>query len=149
MDADMRRRIVPPLLAALALMGGCSKSPPEPDGSSNVAKKAPPKDDFTVVDEVVGTGPEVKDGSHVKVHYTGTLKSGEVFDSAVGREPFEVTVGKGEVIKGWDKGLVGMKQGGKRKLTIPYDLAYGEAGSPPKIPPRATLLFDIEVLEVK
>lgn len=146
----MRRLTVPLVVASLLVASSaCTKKDAEPDGSTNVEKKAPPKDEFTVVDEKVGAGPEVKEGSRVKVHYTGKLKNGETFDSSVGREPFEVTVGKGEVIKGWDKGLVGMKQGGKRKLTIPHDLGYGEQGSPPKIPPRATLLFDIELLEVK
>lgn len=108
------------------------------------------KDEFKIDDVKVGTGAEAKEGSTVKVHYTGTLKNGTKFDSSRDKgEPFEFTIGSGQVIKGWDKGVVGMKVGGQRKLTIPYDLAYGEEGKPPTIPPRSTLLFDIELLEVK
>src|SRR5262249_6894721 len=113
-------------------------------------RKPPPKDDFKAEDVVVGTGKEAKDGDTVKVHYTGTLKNGSKFDSSRDRnEPFEFTLGQGKVIKGWDKGVIGMKVGGKRTLTMPSDLGYGDKGSPPKIPPRATLLFDIELIEVK
>ena len=152
MRGGMMHRLSVVLVAALALaaltLPACEQKVPEPD--TKATPKAPtPKDEFKSTDVKVGTGAEAKDGSTVKVHYTGTLKSGEKFDSSVGREPFEFAIGKGQVIKGWDKGVVGMKVGGKRTLVIPYDLAYGEAGSPPKIPPKATLLFDIELLEVK
>jgi FKBP-type peptidyl-prolyl cis-trans isomerase len=75
--------------------------------------------------------------------------SGKQFDSSRGKDPFEFELGKGAVIKGWDQGVVGMKVGGQRKLTIPYDLAYGEAGSPPNIPPKAALKFDVELLDVE
>jgi FKBP-type peptidyl-prolyl cis-trans isomerase len=97
-----------------------------------------------------GKGPEAKTGDTVRVHYTGRLLSGAKFDSSLDRnEPFEFTLGQGQVIKGWDEGVVGMKKGGKRRLTIPSEMAYGKVGSPPKIPPDATLEFDIELLEVK
>ena len=101
-----------------------------------------------IEDATLGEGDAVKDGDTVKVHYTGLLKDGKVFDSSKERhEPFEFTVGAGEVIKGWDEGLVGMKKGGKRLLTIPAELAYGdrEVGD---IPANSTLYFEIELLEI-
>jgi len=89
-------------------------------------------------------------GKTVKVHYTGTLTDGTKFDSSLDRgEPFTFQLGAGRVIKGWDEGVKGMRVGGKRKLTIPPDMGYGETGSPPKIPPNATLVFEIELLDVQ
>lgn len=97
-----------------------------------------------------GTGAEAKAGGHVKVHYTGWLTSGKKFDSSVDAgTPFEFTIGKGEVIKGWEEGVTGMKVGGKRQLRIPPQLAYGERGYPGAIPANATLIFDIQLLGVK
>jgi len=96
-----------------------------------------------------GSGAEAKAGTTVSVHYTGTLLNGTKFDSSVDRgEPFKFPLGGGRVIQGWDKGLVGMKVGGKRKLTIPSAMAYGEAGAPPVIPPNSALVFEVELLEV-
>lgn len=101
-------------------------------------------------DLVMGSGREVKSGDHVKVHYVGTLTDGKEFDSSRGRnQPFEFDVGGGMVIKGWEQGLLGMKVGGKRKLTIPPDLAYGDRGVPPKVPAKATLVFEVELLEIR
>jgi FKBP-type peptidyl-prolyl cis-trans isomerase len=97
----------------------------------------------------VGTGDEAKTGSHVKVHYTGWLITGKKFDSSVGSKPFDFTLGQSEVIKGWDEGVVGMKVGGKRQLRIPPELAYGEDGHPPQIPPNSTLIFDVQLVAVK
>lgn len=98
-----------------------------------------------------GTGDkQVKDGNLVSVHYKGILENGKEFDSSYKHnQPFEFTVGAGEVIKGWDLGLVGMKVGEKIKLTIPGNLAYGERGAGNIIPPNATLIFEIELLEIK
>jgi FKBP-type peptidyl-prolyl cis-trans isomerase len=96
-----------------------------------------------------GSGDEVKDGDTVSVHYTGWLTDGAKFDSSKDRDkPFQFQVGAGGVIQGWDEGLVGMKEGGVRRLIIPAALAYGEGGYPPVIPPNATLIFDIELLEI-
>ena len=96
-----------------------------------------------------GDGAEAKSGDSVKVHYTGTLEDGTKFDSSLDRgEPFNFQLGGGMVIKGWDEGIVGMKEGGKRKLTIPSDLGYGDQGFPPDIPPGATLIFEVELVEV-
>ncbi|WP_438037514.1 FKBP-type peptidyl-prolyl cis-trans isomerase [Sorangium sp. So ce128] len=138
----------------LGPVAGCEEKVPEPDlppGSAvPVVKPVEPEPaDLIKEDTVVGTGPEAKDGDKVRVHYTGRLlKNNAEFDSSVGREPFEFTLGASEVIKGWDQGVAGMKVGGKRKLTIPSRLGYGDAGSPPKIPAKATLVFDIELLGV-
>ena len=97
-----------------------------------------------------GTGTEATEGRSVSVHYTGTLTNGEKFDSSLDRgRPFEFTLGAGRVIKGWDQGVRGMKVVGKRKLTIPPELGYGARGLPPVIPANATLVFEIELLDVK
>lgn len=98
----------------------------------------------------IGLGPLAKAGDHVKVHYTGWLTSGKKFDSSVdANQPYEFTLGQGEVIKGWDEGVVGMKVGGKRQLRIPPDLAYGAEGHPPQVPPDSTLIFDVRLVAVK
>lgn len=101
------------------------------------------------VDVVVGKGASPTPGKQVKVHYTGTLENGKKFDSSVDRkEPFSFIIGVGQVIKGWDEGVMTMKVGGKRKLTIPANLGYGSQGAGGVIPPNATLLFDVELLDV-
>ena len=102
------------------------------------------------VDTEVGDGPEVKKGDVLSMNYTGKLADGTVFDASDKHGgPFEFKLGAGVVIQGWDEGIVGMKVGGKRTLTIPPELGYGESGYPPVIPPNATLVFDVEVVSVK
>lgn len=103
-----------------------------------------------IEDLVAGTGQEARTGDTVSVHYTGWLADGTKFDSSVDRgQPYELTLGQTSVIQGWQQGIPGMKEGGKRKLTIPPQLAYGAEGYAPVIPPNATLVFEIDLLEVK
>jgi peptidylprolyl isomerase len=109
------------------------------------------KGKFTLkyVELVEGKGKEAKKGDSVEVHYTGTLTNGTKFDSSVDRkQPFPFPLGAGRVIKGWDEGVAGMKEGGKRKLIIPPELAYGNEQKGP-IPPNSTLIFEVELLKVK
>jgi FKBP-type peptidyl-prolyl cis-trans isomerase len=102
-----------------------------------------------VEDVKVGTGPAVKSGDLVTVHYVGTLPGGKEFDSSRPRgQPFTVPVGAGRVIRGWDIGLIGMQVGGVRRLVIPPEEGYGAKGVPPVIPPNATLRFEVELLQV-
>lgn len=98
-----------------------------------------------------GTGDAVRSGDRVTVQYVGTLPNGSEFDSSrkPGRSPFVFKVGAHQVIEGWEEGLLGMRVGGLRRLTIPGDLAYGQRGHPPQIPPNATLIFEIELLGVQ
>ena len=103
-----------------------------------------------IEDEVVGTGDEAKAGDMVTVHYIGTLTDGTMFDASRnhGDEGFEFALGAGQVIAGWDLGVAGMKVGGRRMLTIPSDLAYGDQGVGGIIPPNATLIFEVELLKI-
>jgi FKBP-type peptidyl-prolyl cis-trans isomerase FkpA len=103
-----------------------------------------------MVDVKMGTGAEALSGSSVTVHYVGTLTNGKKFDSSRDRgEGFKFKLGAGQVIKGWDQGVLGMRVGGLRKLTVAPELAYGSRGFPPVIPPDSTLVFEVELLEVR
>lgn len=119
----------------------------EPTGSAAEVTTA---SGLKYIDVVVGTGREATAGNLATVHYTGWLTNGKKFDSSVDRrDPFSFPIGAGQVIRGWDEGVAGMKVGGKRKLTIPPDLGYGARGAGGVIPPNATLVFDVELLEVR
>ena len=109
-------------------------------------------DNGLIIENLIsGDGKEAKDYNKVVVNYTGTLQDGSIFDSSLnpGRDPFSFTLGVGSVIKGWDQGVKDMKVGGKRKLTIPPELGYGDRGAGDVIPPGATLIFEVELLEIE
>ena len=106
--------------------------------------------DLIIEDLELGTGSACKAGDKVSMHYTGWLTNGKKFDSSVDRnEPFDFTLGVGQVILGWDQGVAGLCVGGRRKLTIPAKLAYGEMGAGNVIPPNATLIFEVELLVIQ
>ena len=117
-------------------------------GDLVVAKERLTPSGLRITDLVIGNGPEATAGETVSVNYRGTLESGKEFDSSYGRGPFSFPLGAGRVIKGWDEGVAGMQVGGKRKLVIPPDLAYGERGAGGVIPPNATLIFEVELLKI-
>ena len=159
----MNRSII--LILGLCLLASCagtsSSDPPQaaapPPGDPQPGGTAPPPPAPSKsaaagrlwTDLKVGTGPVAKKGQRLKVHYVGTLTNGSTFDSSTGGQPFVFTLGGGQVIRGWDEGLPGMKVGGKRRLVIPPELAYGASGAPPKIPPNATLVFEIDLLGIE
>ncbi len=150
------KKIFAAAFACAMLATACTKKTAEvsqnqaasPETATQVAQPAAePK--VEMVDSVVGKGAEAVAGKSVTVHYTGTLTDGTKFDSSLDRKtPFTFGLGKGEVIKGWDQGVAGMKVGGKRKLTIPSELAYGP-NSVGAIPANSTLIFEVELLDVK
>jgi FKBP-type peptidyl-prolyl cis-trans isomerase len=100
-------------------------------------------------DIAVGEGPEVKDGDTVEMHYTGSFPNGKVFDTSKGGKTFSFRVGVGQVIKGFDMGVLGMKVGGQRKLTIPSELGYGSRGAGKAIPPDSILVFELELVSIR
>jgi FKBP-type peptidyl-prolyl cis-trans isomerase FkpA len=102
-----------------------------------------------ILDVKEGTGPVAANGMVVQVAYTGWLANGKQFDSSIGGKPYQFPLGQERVIAGWDDGIAGMKVGGKRRLVIPPELGYGAPGSPPVIPPGATLIFDVELMGVR
>lgn len=120
------------------------------ESSASEGKEITTSSGLQYIDQVVGTGATAAAGQTVSVHYTGWLTNGKKFDSSVDRgQPFSFRLGVGQVIKGWDEGVQGMKIGGKRKLTIPSNLGYGARGAGGLIPPHATLVFDVELLGVQ
>jgi FKBP-type peptidyl-prolyl cis-trans isomerase len=152
------------LLAGLASIGlmlaisGCTKKEQAPDSqptqTQTTAAPAPSagNSQLKIEDITPGTGAEAAPGKHLLVHYTGWLTDGTKFDSSYdhpGKQPLPFTLGHHDVISGWDQGVLGMKVGGKRKITIPPELAYGATGTPGgPIPPNATLVFEVELMSV-
>jgi FKBP-type peptidyl-prolyl cis-trans isomerase len=137
--------------ASVAPSAAATAAAPAAQPASAPAASAPGSVTTLVKEDVkVGKGAAAKSGDQIRVHYTGKLLDGTKFDSSVDRnEPFALTLGAGMVIKGWDEGIVGMKVGGKRKLTIPSNMAYGPSGHPPVIPPNSPLVFDVELIEIE
>lgn len=137
------------VMLALVVLLPIACTPQEKQGGKKDVKTGP-EPEVKVEDLVEGKGEPVKVGDFVEVYYTGWLTDETKFDSNVDRQdPLEFRVGSGGVIKGWHKGIVGMKAGGKRRLTIPPELAYGKEGRPPTIPGNATLIFEVDLLRVK
>lgn len=156
----MTRLLIAGLTVSLAVFAACTKKEQTPQTSTETTQSAqqtpatpegtPMTTELKIEDMKVGTGAEAVAGKTVSVHYTGWLTDGKKFDSSLDRgQPFKFPLGAGRVIQGWDKGVVGMKVGGKRKLTIPPQLAYGERGAGGVIPPNATLVFEVELLGVE
>jgi len=151
---------VPIIFAVLGFALGCGSSEKlgtsgQPGGASSSAPTKVSGQPTTTAsglqywDIVVGTGATAVPGKDVQVHYTGWLTTGEKFDSSLDRgKPFVFPLGGGQVIKGWDEGVAGMKAGGKRQLRIPPSLGYGASGAGGVIPPNATLIFEVELLDV-
>ena len=136
------------LLVLAAIAAACSQS--SPSGGGGGGQQVTTQSGLKYTDVVVGTGAEAKTGQTAVVHYTGWLTDGKKFDSSKDRgQPFSFPLGRGQVIKGWDEGVVGMKVGGKRELMIPPDLGYGARGAGGVIPPNATLKFEVELLDLK
>ena len=143
--------LVGALLALSAAFAGDAKKDKKKDDKKKdkKSKVITTKSGLKYEDVKVGDGKEAKAGDTVSVHYTGTLKDGKQFDSSRGKSPFQFKLGAGQVIKGWDEGVAGMKIGGKRKLTIPAALGYGSRGAGGAIPPNAELIFEVELLKVR
>ena len=138
------------LLASLGAVAGAVSTP----ALAQEGKTMTTASGLTIADTKVGSGAEARPGNNCSMHYTGWLyengAKGAKFDSSLDRgEPFEFPLGAGRVIKGWDEGVAGMKVGGKRTLIIPPQLGYGARGAGGVIPPNATLMFDVELLDVK
>ena len=137
------------LLGIIGFVMSVKKTPKEQNNQPEQKETTMIPSELQIEDSVVGEGKEATTGKLVEVHYTGTLLDVTKFDSSLDRgTPFQFVLGAGNVIKGWDQGVLGMKVGGKRKLTIPPELGYGAAGVPGTIPPKATLVFEIELLDV-
>ncbi len=145
------------LLALLLLLGAaCGDESPEAGGGGGGGSDGCEEGAVVTLDSGLeyeeiecGDGDEVARGDLITVHYTGTLEDGTEFDSSRGGDPVSFALESGSLIEGWVEGIPGMKEGGRRELTIPPELGYGEAGYPPTIPANATLIFDVEVVAIE
>jgi peptidylprolyl isomerase len=149
---DGRTRVVAAVVVVALLAAGAAYlfAPGLRGGGGGLGGDVTTPSGLKYTDIVVGTGPSPQPGQTAVVHYTGTLADGTKFDSSVDKgQPLSFPLGRGRVIKGWDEGVATMKVGGRRRLVVPPALGYGAAGSPPRIPGGATLVFDVELLEVK
>src|SRR5690349_7097228 len=144
----MRPRRLAFWLATAALAAAQSFDPKMPPGVPEVSGPAVEMATMRYIEVRQGTGAPARPGQQYTVHYTGWLRDGTKFDSSIGKDPIQFVQGRRQVIAGWEMGFEGMKAGGKRRLFIPYQLAYGEQGRGP-IPPKAELVFDVELMDVK
>jgi FKBP-type peptidyl-prolyl cis-trans isomerase len=144
----MFRKVVFLAILLIPILIVAQKNQPAPGPTPVQGKLTEARAGVYYSDLVVGTGTVAERGKRVTVHYTGWLTDGTKFDSSVGRRPFTFELGAGDVIRGWDVGVEGMRVGGKRQLQIPFTMAYGPSGRPPVIPPYAELIFEVELLDV-
>lgn len=136
------------IVVAAIVIFGIESSEVEPASLEKTLEFNPASEGLKIEDITLGSGPEASCGNELTAHYTGSFTDGRVFETSLGGSPIKFIICAGEVIRGWDEGILGMNKGGKRKLTIPSSLAYGERGQG-LIPPNADLVFEVELLDVK